>query len=42
MLEFGVICLRPLASLQFRWIVFSFCDMSDIIELGETVQNLTR
>ena len=43
MLEFGVRCLRPLVSLQFRWLVFFlFCDVSDTIEMGETVQSLTR
>ena len=31
-----------LTSLQFKCIIFHFCGMGEAIELGETVQNLTK
>ena len=46
MLDVEVRCLRPLKAehdfLQFNWIIFQFCGMDKAIELGETVQNLTK
>ena len=31
-----------LTCLQFKCIIFHFCGMGEAIELGETVQNLTK
>ena len=46
MLEVRVRCLRNFkvqpGFLEFKRIIFQFCGMGEAIELGKTVQNLTK